>query len=73
MSKLINTGFTTVDKALNSGIINRNALAALMFPTNSNPGQYLYKKLHRKEGQSFTTSNRKEFENILRKYLTDII
>lgn len=62
----INTGFTNIDRLLNSNIINRTELARRMYPTNKQAGQYLYKKLNRLERQSFTTEDRNKLETIIR-------
>lgn len=60
-----------IQQLLQSGIINLSGIAREMYPTNKKPGQYLYKKLHNKERQSFNSDDRKKVEIILQKYLQE--
>lgn len=65
-----------IDKIINSPLINRNALARLMYPgmnSKTGPGQYLYKKLHNKEGQSFGYADKEKIKEIFKDLFADMI
>lgn len=64
-----------IDKVLNNPLINRNALARLMYPTHSNPasaGRYLYNKLNNKQRQSITFKDRELIKKIIKDLFADI-
>ncbi len=60
-----------VDKIVNSPLINLAALAKLMYPGNKSPRQYLYKKIHNKERQSITYTDREKIKEIINKLFAD--
>lgn len=55
-----------VIKIIKSGLINRNALAAKMYPGMKpiSAGQFLYKKLHNKERHTFNESDQAKAKEI---------
>jgi hypothetical protein len=55
-----------VIKIINSGLINRNELAAQMYPgmKRTTAGQWLYKKLNNKERQTFNASDQAKAKEI---------
>ena len=56
--KPVSTGNARLDKIFNSGMLNRTVFATQLFSTNKiGASQYLYKKLHRLEGQSFNKND----------------
>ncbi len=54
---------------MQSGLINITQIAKLMYPNNKLPGQYLHKKLHNKEGQSFNSNDRNKVKTILNDFI----
>lgn len=52
-------------KILESGLINKNQIAKLMYPTLKQPGIYLYKKLNRLQRQTFNESDAKKVKEII--------
>lgn len=67
----VNTGFKQIDQLFNDNIVNRTYIAGQMFPGMQpiTAKTYLYKKLYRKEGQSFNTTDRNKVVTILAKYI----
>ena len=64
-----------IDKVLNNPLINRNALARLMYPTHTDPasaGRYLYNKINNKQRQSLTFADREKRKKIIADLFADI-